>query len=108
MSEQTYAIIATGGKQLRVSPGEVVRVERLEAEAGAGVAFDDVRLVARDGEVAVGSPRVEGATVRGTVVTHDRARKVLVFKRKRRKGYRKMRGHRQAFTAVRIDSIDAG
>ena len=102
-----YAIIRTGGKQYRVNPGDVVRVERLEGEVGATVTLDDVLLVAGDGEARVGSPRLDGVSVVGTVVGHDRDAKVRVFKYKKRKHYRRTRGHRQSFTAVRIDAVRA-
>ncbi|HXV62985.1 MAG TPA: 50S ribosomal protein L21 [Vicinamibacteria bacterium] len=101
-----YAIIETGGKQHRAVPGEPLRVERLEAESGETVRFDKVLLVSRDGEVSLGSPYVDGASVVATVTGQERAPKILVFKKKRRKGYRRTRGHRQAFTALRIESIE--
>ncbi|HSF17750.1 MAG TPA: 50S ribosomal protein L21 [Vicinamibacteria bacterium] len=101
-----YAIIETGGKQHRAVPGEPLRVERIEGESGDTVRFDKVLLVSRDGEVSLGSPYVDGASVVATVTGQDRASKILVFKKKRRKGYRRTRGHRQAFTALRIESIE--
>jgi large subunit ribosomal protein L21 len=100
-----YAIIRTGGKQYRVNPGEVVRVERLEGEVGSTITLDDVLLVGGDGEARVGNPRLAGASVVGTVVGQDRDAKVRVFKYKKRKHYRRTRGHRQSFTAVRIDAV---
>ena len=100
-----YAIIRTGGKQYRVQPGDVVRVERLQAEVGASVTLEDVLLVGGDGEPRVGGPRVDGASVLGTVVEQGRDAKVRVFKYKKRKHYRRTRGHRQSFTAVRIDAV---
>ena len=102
-----YAIIRTGGKQYRVKTGDVVRVERLDGAVGTSVTLDDVLLVAGEGEPRVGSPRVEGAAVLGTVVEQDRDAKVRVFKYKKRKHYRRTRGHRQSFTAVRIDAVRA-
>ena len=102
-----YAIIRTGGKQYRVNPGDVVRVERLEGEVGSTVTLEDVLLVAGDGEARVGSPRLDGASVVGTVVEQDRDAKIRVFKYKKRKHYRRTRGHRQSFTAVRIDAVRA-
>ena len=102
-----YAIIRTGGKQYRVNPGDVVRVERLEGEVGSTVTLDDVLLVAGDGEARVGSPRLAGVSVVGTVVGHDRDAKVRVFKYKKRKHFRRTRGHRQSYTAVRIDAVRA-
>jgi large subunit ribosomal protein L21 len=100
-----YAIIRTGGKQYRVQPGDVVRVERMAGEVGAKVTLDEVLLLAGDGAPRVGSPRVEGASVVGTVVEQDRDGKVRVFKYKKRKHYRRTRGHRQSYTAVRIDAV---
>jgi large subunit ribosomal protein L21 len=102
-----YAIIKTGGKQYRVKPGDVVRVERLDGEIGSRVTLGDVLLVAGEGEPRVGSPLVAGVSVVGTVVEQDRDAKVRVFKYKKRKHYRRTRGHRQSFTAVRIDSVQA-
>ena len=101
-----YAIIETGGKQVQAVPGEQLKVERLEAAVGDTVSFDKVMLVKRDGKIEFGSPFVKGTTVTATVTEQGRDSKILVFKMKRRKGYRRTRGHRQAFTAVRIDSIE--
>jgi len=102
-----YAIIRTGGKQYRVEKGDVVRVERLEGAVGSTVTLDEVLLVGGEGEPRVGSPHLEGASVVGTVVEQDRDAKIRVFKYKKRKHYRRTRGHRQSFTAVRIDSVRA-
>jgi large subunit ribosomal protein L21 len=100
-----YAIIRTGGKQYRVQQGDVVRVEHLDGEVGATVTLGDVLLVAGEGDPRVGGPRVEGASVVGTVVEQGRDAKIRVFKYKKRKHYRRTRGHRQSFTAVRIDAV---
>ena len=100
-----YAIIRTGGKQYRVQRGDVVRVERIPGEVGTTVTLEDVLLVGGEGEPKLGGPRVEGASVVGTVVEQGRDAKVRVFKYKKRKHYRRTRGHRQAFTAVRIDAV---
>jgi len=102
-----YAIIRTGGKQYRLEKGDVVRVERLEGAVGSTVTLDEVLLVGGEGEPRVGSPHLEGASVVGTVVEQDRDAKIRVFKYKKRKHYRRTRGHRQSFTAVRIDSVRA-
>lgn len=102
-----YAIIETGGKQQKAVPGESLRVERLEAEVGDTIQFDKVMLVSRDGDVSLGKPYVDGASVLATVTAQDRAPKIIVFKKKRRKGYRRTRGHRQSYTAVRVESIEA-
>lgn len=102
-----YAVVESGGKQHQVKPGEQIRVEKLDAEVGSRVEFDKVLMLNRDGNVEVGSPYVDGARVTGTVTEQGRSPKVLVFRKKRRKGYRRTRGHRQSFTAVRIEKIDA-
>lgn len=102
-----YAIIRTGGRQYRVKAGDVVRVERLTAPLGSTVTLDEVLLVGDEAGIKVGAPRVEHASVLATVVEDGRGRKVRVFKYKKRKHYRRTRGHRQAFTAVRIDKVQA-
>jgi large subunit ribosomal protein L21 len=102
-----YAVIETGGKQYRVNEGEVVRVELLPDEVGSEISIDAVRLVASDDVVHVGTPHVDGATVRAKVVDIGRGRKVIAFKKKRRKGYRRKVGHRQSFTALQIEQIVA-
>ena len=102
-----YAIIRTGGKQYRVEKGDVLRLERLEGKVGSKVTLDEVLLVGGGDDVTVGSPKVAGASVEGTVVEQDRGPKIRVFKYKKRKHYRRTRGHRQTFTAVKIDSVQA-
>lgn len=100
-----YAIIATGGKQYKVSEGDVIRVEKLGKEAGETVTFDQV-LVVNNGDLKVGSPVVEGASVTASVVKEGKAKKVIVYRYKRKSGYHKKNGHRQAFTEVKIDKIN--
>ncbi len=100
-----YAVIRTGGKQYRVAPGDVLRLERLAGEVGAAVEFTEVLLAAGDGAVRIGRPLVEGALVRGEILAQGRDRKILVFKKKRRKNYRRRRGHRQSITTVRVIEI---
>jgi large subunit ribosomal protein L21 len=103
-----YAVIETGGKQYRVAPGDVIEVERLD-EAAAGpkkVQFDRVLMIRGDKGVKIGSPLVEGATVTASPLGEARGPKVTVFKMKRRKGYRRRRGHRQDLTRVKIEKID--
>ena len=100
------AVIATGGKQYRVAPGQVISVEKLAGKRGASVAFTSVVLVTRDGEVISGAARLRSAKVSGEVVAQGRGRKVNVVKFKRRKNYRRHRGHRQAATKVRITTIE--
>ncbi len=104
--QQMYAVIKTGGKQYRVEQGDVVTVEKLEGGSGDAVSFDDVLLVGGD-ELKIGTPQVAGATVQGTIVEQGRARKIVVFKFRRRKNYKRKAGHRQYFTRVRIDQISA-
>ena len=102
-----YAVIETGGKQHKVEPGEIVKVERLPVEEGQTVEFSRVLLVSDDKGVRVGKPLVDGAKVIGTAVEEGRAAKIIIFKKKRRKQYRRTKGHRQYYTAVRIDRIEA-
>jgi large subunit ribosomal protein L21 len=102
-----YAVIATGGKQYRVQEGETLHVEKLPADAGATVTFDQVLLIADGAEVKVGTPVVAGAKVTASVVENGRGKKLLVYKYRRRKGYRRKNGHRQPFTAVKITGISA-
>jgi large subunit ribosomal protein L21 len=101
----SYAVIRTGGKQYRVAPGDLVRIERLEGDVGAAVEFAEVLLASADDTVRIGTPLVSGARVRGTIVAQGRDRKVLIFKKKRRKNYRRRRGHRQSVTTVRVTEI---
>ncbi len=103
---KVYAVIRTGGKQYRVETGSTIQVERLASPVGEKVTFDDVLLVANGERVLVGNPKVAEATVVGTVVDQDRERKVRVFKFKHRKHYRRTRGHRQSFTALKIEAIN--
>jgi large subunit ribosomal protein L21 len=102
-----YAVVATGGKQYKVGEGDTLRVEKLKGDVGAEVAFDKVLLYSDGDTVKVGQPVLEGAAVRGHIVEQDKAKKILVFKYKRRKRYRRKQGHRQMFTAVKIDKIEA-
>ena len=102
-----YAVIETGGKQYRVNQGDVIKVEKLAADVGEKVDFDRVLLVGEGTDVKVGSPVVDGASVSGTVVEQDRHRKIVVFKMKRRKNYRRKQGHRQDYTGVLIDKISS-
>lgn len=100
-----YAVIETGGKQYRVNEGDVIRVEKLTADVGSKIDFDRVLLVGEGEQVKVGTPIVDGASVSGTVVEQDRHRKIVVFKMKRRKNYRRKQGHRQDYTGIRIEEI---
>lgn len=102
-----YAIIKTGGKQYRVSEGEVVQVEKLDAEVEQEVVFDQVLAVGEGAEVKIGKPVVEGAKVTGKVVEQGKAAKIMVFKYKAKSNYRRRQGHRQPYTAVEITAINA-
>ena len=100
-----YAVIRTGGKQYRVEPGDVIRVEALPGTVGSAIEFSEVLLRSDDSGLTLGTPLVEGASVAGTIIGQDRARKILVYKKKRRKNYRRRRGHRQSVTTVRVTEI---
>ena len=100
------AVIATGGKQYRVTPGQIISVEKLAGAPGESVAFTSVVLVTRDGEVIAGAERLRSAKVSGEVLAQGRGKKVAVVKFKRRKNYRRHRGHRQAATKIRITNIE--
>lgn len=103
-----YAVIKTGGKQYRVSPGDVLQLEKLDGEPGAALQFTEVLMTAHGGAVQVGTPTVAGAVVVAQVLKQGRGKKILIFKKKRRKNYRRRAGHRQYLTTVRVTSIEAG
>jgi large subunit ribosomal protein L21 len=103
-----YAIVKTGGKQYRVSPGDVVDVELLSAEEGSTTEINDVLAVSRDGEVEFGKPFVDGARVVAQVQTHYKDRKIIVYKYKAKTRYRRKRGHRQNYTRILIQGIEIG
>lgn len=100
-----YAIIETGGKQYKVAEGDIITVEKLGVEAGQEYTFDKVLVLAKDGDVKVGAPYVEGAAVTASVIGDDKAKKVVVYKYKPKKGFHKKNGHRQPFTKLQIKSI---
>ena len=102
-----YAIIKTGGKQYRVAEGDILRVELLEKDPKQAVTFEEVLLIDNNGDLKVGQPVVKGAKVEAEVITHDRAKKVIIFKKKRTTTYQRTQGHRQNYTEVRIKSIKA-
>ncbi|MFO0561596.1 MAG: 50S ribosomal protein L21 [Polyangiales bacterium] len=100
-----YAVIHTGGKQYKVAPGENLRIEKIEGDKGAKVSFDKVLLIGGDA-VKIGKPYVAGAKVNAEIVVQDRAKKIIVFKLRRRKNYRRKYGHRQPFTEIKITGIE--
>ncbi len=102
-----YAVIQTGGKQYRVAEGDVLRVELLEKEPKQAVSFDKVLLLENGDSITVGQPTVKGASVEAEVIRHDRAKKVIIFKKKRTTTYQRTQGHRQGFTEIRIKGIKA-
>jgi large subunit ribosomal protein L21 len=102
-----YAVVKTGGKQYRVSKGDRVKIEKIPGEVGAEVNFDQVLMIGGTDDVKVGTPVVSGATVSARIVKQDRSRKITVFKFKRRQGYKKKQGHRQAYTQVEITGIES-
>ncbi len=100
-----YAVIRTGGKQHRVSVGEALKVEKLDAQAGAEILLTEVLMVGEGEQVTIGAPLVDGAAVKVTVLSQGKGDKIKIFKMRRRKHYRKTQGHRQLYTEIRIDSI---
>lgn len=103
-----YAVVKTGGKQYRVREGQTIEVEKLAGNPGERVTLDEVLLLADGENVTVGRPLVEGASIEAEIVDHDKHRKVLVFKLRRRKRYRRKVGHRQPYTALKVTTINAG
>jgi large subunit ribosomal protein L21 len=101
-----YAVVRSGGKQYRVSQGGSVRLEKIEGEVGSSITLDDVLMVGEDGDVKIGEPTVDGARVTGTITAQARSPKLIIFKMKRRKGYRRKQGHRQDYTEIRVDRIE--
>ncbi len=102
-----YAVIKTGGKQYKVTQGEILRVEKLNAEIGAEIEIPEVLMIVDGGSVSVGKPVLENAAVKAKVLDHGLGKKVVVFKKKRRKGYRVKRGHRQPYTTLEISEVRA-
>jgi large subunit ribosomal protein L21 len=100
-----YAVVASGGKQYKVREGEILKIEKIPGEIGDPVSFDNVLLYSDGESLQIGQPQLESAEVSGHVVEQGKAPKIIVFKFKRRKGYRRKQGHRQRFTAVKIDRI---
>ena len=101
-----YAIIETGGKQYRVKKGDTIKVEKLEVKSGDNHVFENVLMVGNDADVKIGAPFVSGASVTASVIGDGKAKKVIVYKYKSKKGFHKKKGHRQPFTSLRIESIN--
>jgi len=102
-----YAVIKTGGKQYKVSEGQTLKVEKLNAEEGASIDLNEVLMVADGDDIKVGAPFIDGGKVTATVASHGRAKKVMIVKFRRRKHHRKQMGHRQSFTELKIEKISA-
>ena len=102
-----YAVLSTGGKQYKVEEGDILRIEKISGDVGASVSFEKVLMFSDGEKVRVGTPLIDGISVSGHIVEQDKAKKILVFKYKRRKNYRRKQGHRQPYTAIKIDSISA-
>ena len=100
-----YAVVSTGGKQYKVEEGEILKVEKIPGKVGTPVAFDKVLMLSDGEKVSVGTPVLDDVAVNGHIVEQGKAKKIMVFKYKRRKRYRRKQGHRQTYTAVKIDSI---
>ena len=100
-----FAIVSIAGQQFKVEEGQQIFVHRLAAQEGDSVTFDAVHLIDREGQVYIGTPNLNGASVKASVLTHVKGDKVIVFHKKRRKGYRKKNGHRQSFTKIKIEGI---
>ena len=102
-----YAVVRTGGKQYRVEPGVSFRVEKLDGAVGDNVELSEVLLVGEQDSATIGTPLVDGAKVVGTITAQARGPKIIILKMKRRKGYRRKAGHRQSYTEIRVDAIEA-
>ena len=102
---QMYAVVETGGKQHRVKEGDLIQVEKLEGDVGAKVTFDRILMVGGAGETQIGAPHLKGAKVEGEIVSQAKDKKIIVFKMKRRKNYRRWYGHRQPYTRLRVTKI---
>lgn len=102
-----YAVIASGGKQYKVEAGKVLRFEKLSGDVGETITFENVLMLSDGENVKIGQPQLDGVSVKGHIVEQGKSKKIIVFKYKRRKRYHRRQGHRQQFTAIKIDSIDA-
>lgn len=102
-----YAVVKIKGHQYRVQPDGLIQVQLIDSEVGQKVTFDEVMMIADGDDVKVGSPNIEGATIDAEIIEHGRSRKIVVFKKKRRKNYRRKNGHRQGYTQIKITGINA-
>jgi large subunit ribosomal protein L21 len=102
-----YAIVNTGGKQYKIHPGDVLRIEKIPGEIGSSISFDKVLMFSDGKNVSIGRPHLDHVAVKGHIIEQGKAKKIIVFKYKRRKRYRRKLGHRQQYTAVKIDRIEA-
>ncbi|MFB3926092.1 MAG: 50S ribosomal protein L21 [Syntrophales bacterium] len=100
-----YAVIRTGGKQYRISEGDLLEIEKIDGDAGTDITFEEVLLISKDGEIKVGTPLIPGAKVIGEILDQTKGPKLTIFKMKRRKGFRKKTGHRQKLTSLKIKAI---
>jgi large subunit ribosomal protein L21 len=103
-----YAVVKTGGKEYRISQGDLIRVEKMEGKVGDQVTMKDILMVSHEGQVQVGNPLLANAVITGEIVQQVRGKKVLVYKMKRRKNYRRTKGHRQTYTYIRVNDISLG
>lgn len=101
-----YAVVKTGGKEYRISPGDLIRVEKLEGKVGDQVTMKDILMVSHEDQVQVGNPLLSNAVITGEIVQQVKGRKVLIYKMKRRKNYRRTKGHRQTYTYIRVNEIN--
>ncbi len=99
------AVVKTGGKQYKVAPGEVIRVERLDGEPGSDIELSEVLMVIDGDQISIGQPLIENASVKARIIEHGKSKKVVVFKKKRRKGYKVKRGHRQHYSTIEIQEV---
>ena len=103
-----YAVVKTGGREYRVSKGDLIRVERLEGKVGDQVELKDVLMVSNEGETKVGTPHLTNVVIKGEIVEESKGKKVLTYKMKRRKNYRRFKGHRQTYTYLKVNDINLG
>jgi large subunit ribosomal protein L21 len=103
-----YAVVKTGGKEYRISQGDLIRVEKMEGKVGDQVTMKDILMVSHEGQVQVGNPLLANAVITGEIVQQVRGKKVLIYKMKRRKNYRRTKGHRQTYTYIRVNDISLG